>query len=169
MKFEQAVEIVLKHEAGYVWNKNDPGGETNFGISKRSYPELDIKNLTKEKAIEIYRRDFWDKNNIDLLPACLRLMAFDASVIMGGSTAIGLLQAAIGVKVDGRISPAGETVTRLNELDLGAVLKKFVYFRWRHHAGRKVFPHFAEGWGARLLDVSLDCLLQNETQISKLP
>lgn len=43
MKFDDAVEIVLKHEGGYVNDKKDPGGETNMGISKRAYPHIDIK------------------------------------------------------------------------------------------------------------------------------
>lgn len=50
MKFDDAVEIVLKHEGGYVNDKKDPGGETNMGISKRAYPHIDIKNLTKSDA-----------------------------------------------------------------------------------------------------------------------
>lgn len=57
--FGIACEVLLKIEAGYSNSPNDPGGETNFGISKRSYPDLDIKSLTKEKAKSIYLRDFW--------------------------------------------------------------------------------------------------------------
>jgi len=58
--FRTAIELVLKHEGGYTAGlAGDPGGETNFGISKRQYPKLDIKNLTKEAAIEIYRKDYW--------------------------------------------------------------------------------------------------------------
>src|SRR5690606_2973445 len=59
--FLHAVEVVLEHEGGYVHDPHDPGGETKFGISKRQYPDLDIANLTREQAIEIYRRDWWDK------------------------------------------------------------------------------------------------------------
>ena len=33
-KFNQIIEKVLNHEGGYVDDPNDPGGETNFGISK---------------------------------------------------------------------------------------------------------------------------------------
>src|SRR5690606_28008981 len=55
-RFRRAVEVVLKHEGGYVNNPSDPGGETKYGISKRSYPELDIANLTQEDAIAIYYR-----------------------------------------------------------------------------------------------------------------
>ena len=48
--FNNIIEVVLKHEGGYVNDPNDLGGETNFGITKRFYPDVDIKNLTKEQA-----------------------------------------------------------------------------------------------------------------------
>lgn len=57
--FQLAVALVLKHEGGYVNDPADPGGETNFGISKRSYPNVDIKALTAEAASTIYERDYW--------------------------------------------------------------------------------------------------------------
>jgi lysozyme family protein len=46
-KFDQIIDKVLKHEGGYVNDPNDPGGETNYGISKRAYPDVDIKNSNK--------------------------------------------------------------------------------------------------------------------------
>jgi lysozyme family protein len=57
--FNEAIGIVLDNEGGYINDKNDTGGETKYGISKRSYPNVDIKNLTEEEAIAIYLRDFW--------------------------------------------------------------------------------------------------------------
>ncbi len=57
-KFAVALEKVLAHENGYVNDPDDPGGETKFGISKRSYANLNIKDLTREQAAEIYYRDF---------------------------------------------------------------------------------------------------------------
>ena len=62
------IEVVLKSEGGYVNDPHDPGGETNFGISKRAYPSVDIKHLTKEGAIAIYKKDYWDKIKGDDLP-----------------------------------------------------------------------------------------------------
>ncbi|WP_425526518.1 glycosyl hydrolase 108 family protein [Xanthomonas oryzae] len=50
---------MLSHEGGYVNDPRDPGGETQWGISKRAYPELNIRALTRDQAIEIYRRDYW--------------------------------------------------------------------------------------------------------------
>jgi lysozyme family protein len=49
---------------GYINDPSDPGGETNFGISKHSYPNLDIRNLTIEDAINIGFRDYWTPNRL---------------------------------------------------------------------------------------------------------
>lgn len=103
--FEVAVELILKHEGGYVNHPRDPGGETNYGISKRAYPELDIRNLTREQAIAIYERDYWDKCRCDEMPSGLALSVFDMAVNAGNARAIRILQYILGVSVDGRIGP----------------------------------------------------------------
>lgn len=55
---------IITIEGGYSNSPMDLGGETKYGISKRSYPNLDIENLTVDQAIIIYTRDYWDKNSI---------------------------------------------------------------------------------------------------------
>ena len=48
VEFDDIIEVVLHHEGGYVNDPDDPGGETNFGVAKRSHPDVDIANLTKD-------------------------------------------------------------------------------------------------------------------------
>ena len=94
--FFQIIEKSLKNEGGYVNNLNDKGGETKFGISKRSYPDIDIKNLTLEKAKMIYKRDFWDNQkykNIDNIEVVTKV--FDMAINIGPTQAIKLLQRAL--------------------------------------------------------------------------
>ncbi len=86
-EFEKAVSFVLRWEGGYSNDGRDPGGETKFGISKRSYPELDISKLTLEQAKEIYYQNYWLKSKCDELPAPLNIIVFDTSVNMGRSRA----------------------------------------------------------------------------------
>lgn len=81
--FPAAFQIVVGIEAGYVNDPDDPGGETKYGISKRSYPNLDIAQLTLDQAQVIYRRDYWDKLNLDALSWELALVEFDAAVNQG--------------------------------------------------------------------------------------
>ena len=109
--FDEIIDVTLKHEGGYVNDPNDLGGETNLGITKRFYPDLDIKNLTKEEAKDIYRRDYWDKFKVDKMPDNLKHIYFDMSVNQGKRTAVKILQRATNAKgakldVDGGLGPA---------------------------------------------------------------
>ena len=103
--FIHAVAYILAAEGGYVNDPVDRGGETNFGISKRSYPNINIAALTKEAATDIYYRDYWLKAKCDQLPPGVSLMVFDGIVQHGSKPAIQQLQRAIGVDDDGAIGP----------------------------------------------------------------
>lgn len=81
--FEKAVQKLLKTEGGYVNDPTDRGGATKFGISQRSYPNLDIANLTEADARAIYREDYWNALGADQLPSDVREAAFDAAVNQG--------------------------------------------------------------------------------------
>ena len=80
LNFKNAVSTLLATEGGYVNDPDDPGGETKYGISKRSYPTLDIKNLSIDQAINIYYQDFWLKYKFDTIQgsviATLLLLTF---------------------------------------------------------------------------------------------
>ena len=111
VKFDEIIEVVLHHEGGYVNDPKDPGGETNFGIAKRSHPDVDIKNLTKDGAKEIYKEHYWNKNKVESLPEQLRHIYFDMCVNQGKSRAVKILQRAAnskgkGIEVDGGLGPA---------------------------------------------------------------
>jgi len=87
MSFDQAVRFVLEREGGYSADAVDPGGETNFGISKRAYPDLDIRHLTQEGAVAIYKRDYFLAAGCDLLTPGMALVVFDSAVNCGVSRA----------------------------------------------------------------------------------
>jgi len=131
-RFRRAVEVVLKHEGGYVHDPRDPGGETKYGISKRSYPSLDIANLTREDAIAIYYRDWWQRYGYDRLQDyAVATKLLDMAVNMGPATAHRLLQGALvflgyPVAVDGIIGP--QTIAAANKADPKRLLQ---VLRWR--------------------------------------
>lgn len=92
-KFEKAFQYVIQNEGGYVFDKNDPGGETKFGITKRSYPSLNIRDLTLEDAKKIYYRDFWQKGKFEEISDDLvATQVFDLSVNLGIRAAVIVLQ-----------------------------------------------------------------------------
>jgi len=118
MNFNKAIEHVLSSEGGFTNDPDDDGNwtgskkgkgilkGTKWGISAASYPTLDIFNLTREEAIVIYKRDFWDKYKIDQLPNYIQLHFFDVCVNSGYSRAVRILQGALGITIDGDFGPA---------------------------------------------------------------
>ena len=124
VKFDEIIEVVLHHEGGYVNDKDDPGGETNFGIAKRSHPDVDIKNLTKDGAKEIYKEHYWARNKVESLSEELRHIYFDMCVNQGKGRAVKILQRSAnakgaGLKVDGRLGP--KTIGALKGVELQRV------------------------------------------------
>ena len=105
--FETIISQVIEHEGGYVNDPNDRGGETNFGIAKRWFPELDIKNLTKHQAIDIYYHSYWKPSKAEQLPEDLKATYFDMCVNMGQSQAVKVLQKAINSKKRTKIAEDG--------------------------------------------------------------
>jgi hypothetical protein len=91
--FESAVEIILGYEGGekITRDPHDPGGVTKYGISQKAHPDLDIENLSKAQAVEIYRKLYWVPIGADALPPGLALAAFDCAVNQGVGTARALL------------------------------------------------------------------------------
>lgn len=81
--FDHAVDDVLRTEGGYVNDPVDRGGETNFGISARANPDIDVANLTRDQAKEIYRQRYWEPIKADNLPEDVRHIAFDSAVNHG--------------------------------------------------------------------------------------
>ena len=117
--FDKIIGDLLRSEGGYVNDPDDAGGETNYGISKRAYPNLDIASLSEADAVAIYRRDYWDKVRGDDLPTGIDYLVFDAAVNHGRSKATKLLQKAVGAAVDGVIGKNTITATaNANQSDL---------------------------------------------------
>lgn len=90
--WNKAIEFVLSMEGGYVNDTKDPGGETKYGISKHSYPTLDIANITEAEARQIYKRDYWDKCSCDDLDNGRDVLVFDTAVNMGVDAAMMILE-----------------------------------------------------------------------------
>ena len=103
--FPILIDRILKHEGGYVNNPKDPGGETNWGISKRSYPHLNILMLTREDAKAIYEKDFWNTLKCDRFYDGVAYQLLDSAVNSGITQTIRFLQRGLGVADDGVFGP----------------------------------------------------------------
>lgn len=111
--FAVAMAWLLRVEDDYVDDPNDKGGKTKYGITERTYPDIDIEKLTVEKAREIYRQDYWTACSVGQIPAPLSIALFDAVVHHRPRTAVGLLQQALDVSADGLIGPQTITAARI--------------------------------------------------------
>lgn len=150
--FNEAIEKVLIHEGGYVNDPTDAGGETRYGISKRAYPDLDIKNLTKEQAKKIYEQDYWLKSYADKLPSDVRYIHFDTSINMGLSRAAKLLQESIGgIAVDGKIG--NQTLSSATKTNV----YKYAIYRLAYYnkiiGSKNSQVKYINGWTNRVLDI----------------
>lgn len=63
--FKSSIFVIDKAEGRDIVNDpNDLGRLSKYGISQRAYPDLDIKNLTFDQAMEVLEKDYWNKYNI---------------------------------------------------------------------------------------------------------
>jgi lysozyme family protein len=139
---------VLAHEGGYVNHPNDPGGETQWGICKRSYPNINIKTLTRAEAIEIYRKDFWNRVSGEQLPAEVAFQVFDAAVNHGIGNAVRWIQKAAGVADDGHLGPL--SLAAIKAADPADLVLLFNAIRLRFYAKLSTFSTFGRGWVNRV-------------------
>ena len=158
--FEQAMDIVFGEEAGFSSNPRDPGNwtggrigagqlrGTNYGISAKSYPDIDIRGLTRVAAHGIYFRDYWQKFNCDKLPPALALLVFDCGVNGGHPTA--WLQAAVGAQPDGVFGPHTMAAVQAHYGTGADVCARFMQARWLYLTSLQNWPDSKGGWSARL-------------------
>ena len=154
--FKEIIEQVLEHEGGYVNDPKDLGGETKYGITKRFYPDIDIKNLTIEQATDIYKSDYWDKNKVESLPQNLWHIYFDMCVNMGKRTAVKVLQRAAvnkgrDIEVDGGLGPM--TIGALKGVELDRVRAFRVKYYVDLITAKPEQEKFYLGWFRRATEV----------------
>jgi lysozyme family protein len=151
MTFDEVINIILEKEGGLVNNPKDPGGLTNFGIAQKYYPNVDIKNLTRDQAKVIYKTDYYDKVHGDQLPEMVRLAVVDCAVNQGVSVAVKILQKLVGTVCDGHLGP--ETFRAINLYDPTKLLFDFMAARRAKYYVTKHYDVFGKGWMNRLEDI----------------
>jgi lysozyme family protein len=180
-RFEPAVEVLLKHEGGYVNNVNDSGGATNYGVSLRFLNDQgllgdfnadgavnieDIKNMSIDDAKKVYKTCWWDKYKYGtIIDQTIATKVFDLSVNMGGSRAHKLLQSALNkafalrLTVDGVLGPA--TISVINAVSDDKeqlLLTAYCDEAWAFYQGliaaKPSQQVFAKGWKNRAYSLS---------------
>ena len=152
--FQECLDLVLKAEGGWVNNPNDPGGETNLGVTKRvweewvGHPVATMKNLTEADVAPLYEQKYWRPCYGEVLPRGLDFVVFSMGVNAGPGRSVKLLQSAIGCIPDGIIGPkTRELILASNSATL---IAKFSEARRDYYRSLKTFPIFGKGWLSRV-------------------
>lgn len=147
--FEMAMDFIFEIEGGHHTDPNDPGGETNFGISKAAHPVVDIANLTADLAREIYYQEYWLRGHCDDLPAPIAVLMMSGVVNQGVNGCIKCLQRVLGCRDDGIIGPV--TLGRANHYgNIKELLHRFAGERAGLYADSRNFERYRDGWYFRL-------------------
>ena len=154
MNFDEAFERLIDIEKGYSNDPNDPGGETNLGISRSAYPHEDIAGMTLERAKALYLRDYWGPAGCDAVPPAIKFLLFDLAVNSGVKTAIRLLQRAVEARVDGDLGP--RTLAAVNSMPAPRLVARLCGLRLALMASLPTWQRFGRGWTLRVVD----CLLE---------
>jgi len=157
--FPASLALVLKSEGGYVHHVLDPGGRTNLGVTQRTWEdwvdrdatEAEMRGLTPVLVAPLYKKNYWDTCKCDELPQGVDYAVFDAVVNMGRSRAAKLLQAALGVTVDGSIGK--DTIAAATAADPAELLKAFSLGKETFYQSLLTFPTFGKGWLNRVAHV----------------
>jgi len=148
MTFDQAFERLIGLEGGYVNDPHDPGGETKYGISRRSYPGEMIRTITLAHAKEIYLRDYWGPTGCESVPDAIKFDLFDMAVNSGVGTAIKTLQRTVGVDDDGNLGPV--TLQAVVSMPALRFVARFNGARLQFMSALPTWPSFGRGWANRI-------------------
>lgn len=155
--FDEAFKLTIGLEGGYSNDPDDPGGETRYGVTKRDFPQEDIKNLTLERAKEIYKQFYWDKMGLDLIEDVdIACEIFDTGLNGGIRTAVKIAQRTVNalgynISVDGYMgevtAAALNTLTKKDKNAVYVTLNCLQGARYVELTERKPqFKKFFRGW-----------------------
>jgi len=152
MNFSKCLEIILRHEGGFVNHPRDPGGITNLGVTARTWgdwtgktPTVQImRGLTQVKVAPLYKARYWDAVKGDELPAGLDLCVFDFAVNAGPGRAAKMLQRLVGVAADGKIG--AYTLGAVAKHDPAALIREYQDARRDYYRSLGTFDTFGRGW-----------------------
>ena len=155
----QCFALVLKNEGGYVDNTADPGGATNLGCTKavweqyigRSVTKDDIKALTPNDVMPLYKAKYWDTIKGDDLPEGVDYAVFDFAINSGPSRAAKALQSVLSVTVDGQIGSA--TLRALETANPREVATAVCEARLAFLQSLPTYGTFGKGWSRRVAEV----------------
>ena len=158
LNFNSVMEVIFRHEGGYVDHPRDPGGATNFGITHKTLAKArgvhrvskeEVKRLSKKEAMQIYERYYWWPLKGDALNHGYDLVAMDGGVNSGVIRGAKWLQIGVGAKADGIIGP--KTLRAVNKAGGDGIIRaceaRMSFLRVLTH-----WKTFGRGWTRRVAE-----------------
>lgn len=163
--FPRVHRVIAGWEGGYSDHPSDPGGATNFGITLetlsdwrgKAQTKADVKALSYDEALKIFRAKYWTPLRCDRMPVAIALMTYNAGVNSGISRGARFLQECLnkqgaGLEVDGSVGPL--TLAAAAKADVRRVVDDYAAAYEAFYRSLKTFPTFGKGWLNRLSDVT---------------
>ena len=162
--WNKSFDLVIVNEGGYVDNKLDPGGATNWGCTQAVWEGYighkvsvdDMKALTKEDVKPLYKKRYWDAIHGDAIPSGLDYCLFDCAINSGVNRSAKIIQEIVGVFADGAIG--NNTVSAITQLNPITAINEFCDKRQAFLKSLKTFPVFGKGWSKRVSEVRIRSL-----------
>ena len=167
--WKQAFEQMLKSESGFSDDERDKGnklpdgrkGSTMLGVTQYNWEQHvghqvthdDMRALTPADVEPLYKKRYWDAVRADELPRGIDYILFDMGVNSGPGRSIMLLQAALGVSVDGGFGPI--TMAALQAIDPVTLIERFSAEKVAFYRGLDDFKTYGTGWLNRVADVKV--------------
>ena len=152
MNFDQAYDLLIKHEGGFSNHPDDKGGATMWGVTEAVARQNGytgpMKDLTLEYAKVLYRKMYWDAVSAEQLPDEVRYAVFDAAVNSGTGRAIKWLQQAVGEKQDGVIGSM--TLRAVRQSIPSVTAARINGIRLTFMTNLPNWPTFGKGWARRV-------------------
>ena len=152
LSFKQIFDRLIGHEGGYVDDPRDPGGETNWGITKRTAQangyQGSMRAMTRDQAFKIYYSAFWLRYQCDKMPEAVAFQFFDAAVNHGFGNASRMLQRAVNVADDGIIG--NMTIAAIKKMAISDVIMRLNAERLEFYCKLSTFATFGKGWVRRV-------------------
>lgn len=166
--------FLLSWEGGYVNNPKDPGGATNKGVTIATFRSYygkdktvqDLKNITDEQWLHIFKVGYWDKWKADQIKSQSIANLCVDWVYNSGKHGITNVQKLLGVTVDGIVGP--KTLAALNAQDPQTFFKKLHAQREIFYRSLSTFKTFGTGWLRRNNSIGFGYLILNDKARTKI-
>lgn len=172
--FHEAQELVKKVERGYSNDRKDRGNYvggnfigTNHGISAPLLAKYmgktptveDMKNLSYEKALEIYKKEFWNRLKLEHLKnQSIANIIYDGCVNQGVNTMRSIIRDALeenNINVDDDDNIFSEKIlSKINDMDSEILFNSIKKHRINKYKQARTYKTHGSGWLNRINNIT---------------